>query len=149
MDINEKEQRYKFLKTKIEEEISKFKVKLTKLDQKIQDIKESSKTVVHDTLPIALNAENQENIYELVKSHILELDNLKNYLDIELEKISKQKQLQKTLEEKFDDNIKVIENQLGGFKIEYTDNDVNEISQDTLVSKKLITSLKEDIFGKQ
>lgn len=148
-DIEEKENRYKFLKSKIEEEISKFKVKQTILDEKLQNIRDSAKTATHDTLSISFNAQNQENVYELVKSHILELENLKNYIDSELNKISKQKALQKTLFEKFKDKVKVKQTQLGTFQIEYDDSDIEDITEDTLVSKKLINSLKEQIFGKK
>jgi len=148
-DINEKENRYKFLLSKIDGEIEKFKIKQTTLDQKMQDIKDSTKIATHDAIPISLNAKNQENVYELVKAHILELENLKNYLNIELEKIAKQKKLQQTLQQKFKDNIKVEQNQLGSFKISYTDQDVEDITEDTLVSKKQINSLKENVFGKK
>jgi len=148
-DIEEKENRYKFLKSKIEEEISKFKVKQTILDEKLQNIRDSAKTATHDILSISFNAQNQENVYELVKSHILELENLKNYIDSELNKISKQKALQKTLFEKFKDKVKVKQTQLGTFQIEYDDSDIEDITEDTLVSKKLINSLKEQIFGKK
>lgn len=148
-DIDEKETRYKFLKSKIEEEISKFKVKQTTLDEKIQNIKDSAKTATRDTVSISLNTKNQKNVYELVKSHILELENLRNYLNSELTKIAKQKALQKTLQEKFKDNVKVKQNQLGTFQVEYDDSDINDISEDTLVSKKLISTLKNKIFNKQ
>jgi len=148
-DINEKENRYKFLLSKIDEEASKFKIKLSTLDQKMQDIRDSTKNASHDIIPISLNASSQDNVYELVKAHILELENLKNYINIELDKISKQKALQKTLQDKFKDNVKVEQNQMGGFKISYTDDDVNKITEDTLISKKLIGSLKESVFGKK
>lgn len=148
-DINEKENRYRFLLSKIDEEASKFKIKLSTLDQKMQDLRDSAKNASHDIIPISLNASSQDNVYELVKAHILELENLKNYINIELDKISKQKALQKTLQDKFKDNVKVEQNQMGGFKISYTDDDVNKITEDTLISKKLIGSLKESVFGKK
>ena len=148
-DINEKENRYKFLLSKIDEEVSKFKVKLSTLDQKMQDLRDSAKIATHDVIPISLNTKTQDNVYELVKSHILELDNLKNFINLELEKIAKQKTLQKTLQDKFKDNVRVEQNQLGSFKIEYNDLDVDKITEDTLISKKLIGSLKESVFGKK
>ena len=55
-DINEKENRYKFLLSKIDGEIGKFKIKQTTLDQKMQDIKDSTKIATHDAIPISLNA---------------------------------------------------------------------------------------------
>lgn len=148
-DINEKENRYKFLLSKIEDETSKFKIKLTTLDQKLQDIRDTSKVATHDIIPIALNAKNQDNVYEMVKAHILELDNLKNFINLELDKIAKQKNLQKALQQKFSNNIVVEQSQSGTFKIDYSDSDVDKISDDTLISKKLIGSLKESVFGKK
>ena len=148
-DINEKENRYKFLLSKIDEEVGKFKIKLSTLDQKMQDLRDSAKVASHDVIPISLNTASQDNVYELVKAHILELDNLKNFINLELDKIAKQKSLQKTLQDKFKDNVKVEQNQLGGFKIAYTDDDINKITEDTLISKKLIGSLKESVFGKK
>lgn len=148
-DIIEKENRYKFLQSKIDEEISKFKIKLTTLDQKMQDLRDTSKMATKEIIPISLNAVNQDNVYELVKAHILELENLRNFIILELEKIAKQKNLQNILEEKFKDNVKVEQNQMGTFKIDYTDQDITEISQDTLVSKKLISTMKENVFGKK
>lgn len=147
-DINEKENRFKFLLSKIEGEISKFKVKQTTLEQKMQDIKLVARSF-DEQVPIALNAENQDNVYELLKAHLLELENLKAYLSQELNKIEKQKRIEKELKTKFNDNIKVEQNQLGGFKINYNDNEINKIAEDAIISKKLISSLKENIFNKK
>jgi len=149
VDINEKENRYKFLISKIDDELSKFKIKLTALDQKLQDIRDTSKIATHDIIPISLNAKSQDNVYELVKAHILELDNLKNFISLELDKIAKQKNLQKTLQQKFSNNVLVEQSQTGAFKIDYSDNEIDKISDDTLISKKLISSLKESVFGKK
>ncbi len=148
MDINEKEERYKFLLSKIDNEISKFKVKQTVLEQKLIDIKNNTKAITQESIPIALNANEQQNVYEFLKSHILELENLKSFLNQELNKIAKQKDLQNTLTQKYKNNIKVEQNQLGGFKIDYNDDEINKIAEDTIISKKLISTLKSNIFEK-
>lgn len=147
-DIIEKENRFRFLLSKIDGEISKFKIKQTTLEQKIQDIKQVTKSF-DEQVPIALNAENQENVYELLKAHLIELENLKSYISQELNKIEKQKKIEKELKSQFSDNIKVEQNQLGGFKINYKDDDINKIADEAIISKKLISSLKENIFNKK
>jgi thioester reductase-like protein len=147
-DIIEKENRFRFLLSKIDGEISKFKIKQTTLEQKIQDIKQVTKSF-DEQVPIALNAENQENVYELLKAHLIELENLKSYISQELSKIEKQKKIEKELKSQFNDNIKVEQNQLGGFKINYKDEDINKIADEAIISKKLISSLKENIFNKK
>ncbi len=147
-DIIEKENRFKFLLSKIDGEISKFKIKQTTLDQKLQDIKQVTKSF-NEQIPIALNADNQENVYELLKAHILELENLKAYISQELNKIDKQKKIENELKTQFQENIKVEQNQLGGFKINYKDEDINKIADEAIMSKKLISTLKESIFNKK
>lgn len=147
-DIIEKENRFRFLLSKIDGEISKFKIKLTILEQKIQDIKQVTRGF-DEQVPIALNAENQENVYELLKAHLIELENLKSYISQELNKIEKQKKIEKELKSQFNDNIRVEQNQLGGFKINYKDDDINKIADEAIISKKLISSLKENIFNKK
>ncbi len=149
-DLEEKEQRLKFLQSKVDGEIFKFKTKLSFLDGKMQEIKLATKTVGHEPIPITFTSanNNHENVYDLIKAHLLELDNLKNYLSIELEKIASQKKILKNLDQKYGESVSVVQNSQGGFTVNYSDDDIEKIKEDALMSKKLVTSLKDSVFKK-
>lgn len=147
-DIEEKEERLKFLQSKVEGEISKFKSKQSFLEGKMQEIKLATKNISHEPIPISFTSNNTENVYDLIKTHLLELENLKNYLSIELEKIIAQKKILNNLEQKYGETVSVVQNSTGGYTINYSDDDIEKIKEDTLMSKKLVTSLKDSVFKK-
>ncbi len=149
MDLNEKEERLRFLLSKIDGELTKFKeIKIT-LDKKKQELNTDLSKLDASGTSISFYSDEQENVAEYVNSHTLELENLKNYIANELQKIIKQKSILETLKKKYGDKVTVEENQLGGFKIKYTDNDIISAAQTTNLSKKLVQNLKETTLKKQ
>ena len=143
MDLSEKEERLRFLLGKIDNEVSKFRNIKNELDTKKQELsKEISKSGV-DNVSINLYSDTQDNIVEFVNSHVLELENLKNYISSELNKTVKRKDLLASLRKKYGDKVTVEETQFGEFRIKYSDKDVTDAAQITNLSKKLIRNLKE------
>lgn len=146
--MQEKEDRFKFLLSKLEGEIAKFTLIKSNLDLKRKDIITETAKVGSDGVNVTLFAQDQENLNELTNSHLMELENLKNYITNELSKVQKQKELFNNLKAKYGDKVSVEDGQFGGFKIKYTDNDIEEALQNITISKKILQNLRDTTMNK-
>jgi len=142
-NLKEKEERFRFLLSKIEAEVSKFKEINEELNKKKTEIMKFITKSGAENVTITLSSDNQENISELVSAHLLELENLRNYIAGELQKIVKEEELLEMLSQKYNDKISIEETEKGSFKIKYNDEDIDNAILSTNLSKKLVQSLKD------
>jgi len=146
MDLEDKQERYEFLLSKLNIEIEKFEDLARKLLEKKQDVINSVKKIDSSDVIITLSTDTQDNVTDFVNSHLLELKNLKNYINNELEKVKKQKELLNNLKAKYGDKIKIEQTQMGNFKIKYDDETIDKTIELTNISKKLIKNLKNNLL---
>lgn len=149
VDLLEKEERLRFLLSKIDSELSKFKDIKSELETKKQELTKELEKLHASDANISFYSEDQENVFEFVNSHNLELENLKNYIAGELQKVVKQREILELMKKKYGDNIIVEETQFGGIKIKYTDDEISEAAQTTTLSKKLVQNLKDTTLNKK
>jgi hypothetical protein len=149
MDLDAKEERLRFLQSKIDNELSKFKDIKDRLDNKRKELSSAVDKIGASGSSISFFSESQENVLEYVNSHTLELENLRNYISSELKKVIKQKDLLEAMRKQYGDKVVVEQTQLGDFRIKYTDEDVDNAAQQTNLSKKLVQQLKESTLKNQ
>jgi len=149
MDLNDREERLRFLLSKIDSELSKFKEIKNNLDKKREDIAKDLEKLNATDANISLVADDQENVSDYINGHVLELENLRNYISGELQKTIKQIEILAEMKKKYGNKVTVEETQFGGVKIKYTDEDVLNAAQTTNLSKKLVQSLKDSTLNKK
>ena len=138
MDLEEKEQRYRFLYSKVDNELNKIKGLKDILDEKKTDV---YKLVGNKQVDFSLHfGDNSEDLYSGVNSYIGDLENLKHYLSLELEKIVKQIELKAALIGKYGKSIVVSGDEIP--VVTYNDEEILGIESKYLGSKKLIDDLK-------
>ncbi len=137
MDLEEKEQRYRFLYTKLDSELNKVKSMKQILDGKRAEV---YNLVGNKQVDFSLHMGSEEDIYSQINNYIGELENLKHYLSLELEKIVRQIGLKDALKKGLGDAITVSGEDLP--VVSYKDQEIADIETKYQVSKKLIDSLK-------
>ncbi|MDD4983716.1 MAG: hypothetical protein PHH82_02660 [Candidatus ainarchaeum sp.] len=138
MDLEEKEQRYRFLYSKVDNELNKIKGLKDKMEEKKTDV---YKLAGNKQVDFSLHfGDNSEDLYSGVNSYIGDLENLKHYLSLELEKIVKQIDLKNSLVKKYGKSITVSGDETP--VVTFNDDEVSEIESKYTVSKKLIDDLK-------
>jgi len=138
MDLDEKEQRYRFLYSKIDTELNKIKGLKDRMEEKKTDV---YKLVANKQVDFSLHfGDESEDLYSEINSYIGELENLKHYLSQELERIVKQIELKNSLVKKYGKAINVSGDEVP--VVTFNDEDTSEIESKYQVSKKLIDDLK-------
>jgi hypothetical protein len=145
MNPEEREERYKFLESKIEDEVDKFKRIEKDLEKKEKELHEEIENTKIKDIQVTLISDQDEKILEKVKFHLLELQNIKTLIDKKLKRVQEEKSLIKTFSKKYKDNISIEDNNQGHFLVRYSDKDIDSANKNIYLSKKSLLKLKENL----
>ena len=142
--LKESEERLRFLLSKIDSEIEKFKGISDLVYNKRQAIStEITKKGLNEVpLEIRPHSTEEPGLTEELTKHLLELNKMKNYLSSKLELVIKEEELLKELKKKHGDNVELVKNPAGEFEIIYKDSETDDAYNKLKASRKLISDLK-------
>ena len=148
-ELKEKEERLRFLLSKIDSEIGKFKEMSESLEEKknalVKEI--SRKGVAEVPVEITPHSGEQESLAEEITCHLLELNKMKNYLGGKLEIILKEEELLEELKKKYGSKVSLVKGRKGEFEIMYTDAETDAVYTKLKAGKKLVLDMRESMKG--
>ncbi|MCX8158108.1 MAG: hypothetical protein N3D73_00380 [Candidatus Diapherotrites archaeon] len=146
-DLKDKEERLRFLLSKIEDEIDRFSKMQEIIETKNRElfVEISKKGLTETPLEIAPHSDGHQSLLDEVREHILELNKVKSYLSAKLDLILKEEELIEALKKKYGNNVNLLKRADGVFEISYTDEETKNTYLKLKASKKLLSDLKSSI----
>jgi len=144
VELKEREERLRFLLSKIDSEIEKFKKISGLVDGKRQALSTeiTKKGLSEVPLEIRPHSGEEQGLTEEITKHLLELNKMKNYLSSKLELVIKEEELLEELKKKHGDNVELLKTPAGEFEIVYTDSETDDAYNKLKASRKLVSDLK-------
>ncbi|MFH1586272.1 MAG: hypothetical protein ABID38_00270 [Candidatus Diapherotrites archaeon] len=147
MDLKEQEERLKFLISRIDSEIEKFKKILAEVEGKRDELDNAITKKGLQSVPIniAPHSMDKRGLYEELQQHILDLNKLKNLINSRLDVVIKEEELILGLKEKYGKSVNLEKNEGGEFEVSFKDAGTENAYSQIKNSRRLIEQLKESI----
>lgn len=147
VELKEKEERLRFLLSKIDSEIEKFKEMQASVEERKMSINRdiTSKGLSEVPLEIRPHSDEQDGLGGEVNRHLMELSKMRNYLNGKLELVIKEEELLKELKKKHGNKVSLVKTDEGEFEIVYEDSETEEMYDKLKASRKLIADLKSSM----
>jgi len=145
--LKEREERLKFILSKVNTETEKFRKILSSLEARQEELSEavSGKGISNIPVNITPHTESSENLYEETRQHIMELTKLKSLIETRLNLVIKEEELIAELKEKYGDNVSLAKLPTGEFQIEFRDGKSEDAFEQLKMSRKMIGQLRDSV----
>lgn len=144
-ELKDMEERLRFLLSKIDSELERFKSLKQEVEEKKKQLLGSLKDKGIEPIPIELSPSESMSLAEDVDEHIKELQQFKNSINMKLKNVLREEELIDSLKKEYGENVEVKRDAANAFKIIYKDPSTAKIHAQVRLSKKLISSMREDL----
>ncbi len=150
-DLKEREERLKFILSKVNTEIEKFGKIQSALEARQDELSEAvaGKGISNIPVNITPHTESSENLYEETRQHIMELTKLKSLIETRLNLVIKEEELIAELKDKYGDNVSLAKLPTGEFRLEFKDEKSEDAFEQLKMSKKMVGQLRESVQDSQ
>ncbi len=147
MDLKEQEERLKFLISRIDSEIEKFKKVLIGVESKREELDKAITKKGLQSVPINISPHSldKSGLYEELQQHILDLNKLKNLINSRLDVVIKEEELILGLKEKYGKSVNLEKNDGGEFEVSFKDTETESAYSQIKNSRRLIEQLRESM----
>lgn len=145
--LKEREERLRFLLTKVDSEIDKFESLLGSAENLQSELDAEIRGTGLQSLPINFtpHTEGQRDLQDELKQHILSLNKLKNLINKKLKKVIREEELLEGLQKKYGDKVSLKGAGKGELELIYKDEETEKMFSRLKNSKKMISQLKESV----
>ncbi len=144
-ELKVQEEALQTLLKKIDSDVDKF----SRLQEKLRSKHEELSDIVLDAglspVPIHFSAGKSEDVLREVESHILELNKLKNLIEMRLKRIFQEEDLLEHLHEHYGKNVSFTRNQKGLIELQVDDADAKNTFAQLQESKKKLDVMRQQI----
>lgn len=144
-DLKVQEEALQTLLKKIDSDVDKFTRLLERLHNKHEELSDIVTEAGLSPVPIHFTAGKSEDVLHEVESHILELNKLKNLIEMRLKRIFQEEELLDHLHEHYGNNVSFTRNQKGLIELQVDDADAKNTFAQLQESKKKLDVLREQI----
>jgi len=147
MDLKEQEERLKFLISRIDSEIEKFKKIQSGVGERKDELDGAITKKGLQSVPIniAPHSMDKSNLFDEIQQHILDLNKLKNLINGRLEVVIKEEELIQGLKEKYGKSVSLVKGESGEFEVAFKNEETEEAFNQIKTSRRLIEQLKESL----
>ncbi len=144
-ELKVQEEALQSLLKKIDGDVDKFSRLVEKLHGKHEDLNDVVIDAGLSPVPIHFVAGKSEDVLKEVESHILELNKLKNLIEMRLKRIFQEEDLLEHLQENYGKNVSFKRNLKGLVELQVDDADAKNTYVQLQESKKKLDILREQI----
>ncbi|MEM4598644.1 MAG: hypothetical protein QW400_03045 [Candidatus Diapherotrites archaeon] len=142
--LEEREEELRLFLKGVEEQISKFEKIKEQLMSKQDSIKAEMQANDFSIVPVKIYSRDSEDLVADVERHLIELEKFKAYLANELKKVVEERRMIEVLSAKFGQSF-TIEPSEDGFLVKYTDDGLQDISQELKKGRETISDIKSKL----
>jgi predicted CopG family antitoxin len=144
-DLKVQEEALQALLKKIDADVDKFSRVVEKLQGKHQELSDVVMDAGLSPVPIHFSVGKSEDVLKEVEAHILELNKLKNLIEMRLKRIFQEEELLDHLQNQYGKNVSFTRNEKGLIELQVDDSDAKTAYVQLQDSKKKLDVLREQI----
>jgi len=149
VDLKQKEEALKLLLRKVDAELAEFEKLTGRVEVKRTNLEKSAHAVGMQPVPVDIgpNSGNGGNLEDELKRHVLELNKLKNFINVKLNRVIREEELLEKLKAEYGKSVGIMQLPGGEFELTFSDAATKEAFKKLQNGRKTFANVKEAVKG--